>query len=104
MKEYVSITEEDLSVRLASAEKIANQEGIKLHKEKKIGYEYDHFSGEVKIVFVRQTEFSGGKLTHGMLVPLVKRLKKVDKKWHVGIMVYGTKNRKQNVKNEKQVS
>jgi hypothetical protein len=77
-----------------------NDEGLKLFEEHKIKYEFDHYCGEIRLMFVKQTDFSGGKLTHGHLVPLVGRLQEIDKKWHTGIMLYGA-NR---VKNETKIS
>ena len=82
---------------------MATEEGIKLYTEKKINYEFDHYSGEVKSVFVKQTVFDGGKLNHGLLIPFKERIiKEIDNKWCVGIMVYGAN--KQYVKNETKVS
>ena len=93
MQEYVSETEESLSEKIARAEKLIEEESNKLHEKEMIAYEFDHYSGEVRMVFVKQTTFLGGWLTHGMLMPLRQRVKEVDKKWHVGIMVYGGKRR-----------
>ena len=102
MDKYVSESEESLSDKLEKFEVIAADESAKLYIDKKIKYEFDHYSGEVRLVFVKQTGFEGGKLSHALLAPLKKRIREIDKKWYVGIMVYG-RNR-QNVKNEKQVS
>jgi len=99
-EKYVPETEESLNEKLVRAERITNEEGIKLHERDKIKYEFDHFSGEVKLVYVKQTSFTGGKLTHGMLQPLAKRLKQIERRWHVGIMLYGASR----VKNETKVS
>ena len=76
MKEgYVSETEESLNDKLVRAERITNEEGIKLYEKDRVKYEFDHFSGEVKLVYVKQTNFTGGKLTHGMLQPFSQETK-----------------------------
>ena len=102
MEKYVSESEESLNDKLKKVEVITAEESVKLYTDKKIKYEFDHYSGEVRLVFVKQTVFDGGKLNHGLLAPLKKRVKEVDNRWYVGIMVYG--RNMQNVKNEKQVS
>ena len=89
MEKYVPETVEEFNSKLARAERMVNDEGLKLYDTDQIKYEFDHFSGEVKLFFVKQTEFAGGKLTHRHLDPLVKRLKEINKRWYVGIMVYG---------------
>lgn len=67
-------------------EQIANEEGKKLYKENNIEYKFDHYDEEVKLVFVKQTNFAGGLLTHKMLAPLVERLQKINRRWYMGIM------------------
>jgi hypothetical protein len=86
---YVAETKESLKEKLTSAEKLINEESTKLYEKEKIRYEFDHYSGEIRLVFVKQTVFSGGILTHTMLQPMVKRLKEIDRKWQVGIMLRG---------------
>ena len=102
MQEYVSETAEEFNNKLVRAERITNDEGLKLYAAERVKYEFDHYAGEVRLVFVKQTEFAGGKLTRRMLGPLVERLREVDKKWYVGIMLYGAD--KHRVKNETKVS
>ena len=98
MEKYVTETEESLRDKLRRVERITNEEGIKLYEKDRIKYDFDHYSGEVKLVFVKQTSFSGGKLIHRMLDPLVKRLREIDRKWYVGIMVYGENRGKDETK------
>jgi len=93
LQKYVRETDEEATSKLVRTERIANDEGLKLYALEKIKYEFDHYSGEVRLVFVKQTDFTGGKLTHGHLQPLVERLKEVNKRWYVGIMVYGRNRR-----------
>ena len=89
MEKYVSETVEERTSKLVRAERITNDEGLKLFTEKQMKYEFDHYAGEVRLVFVKQTDFTGGRISHADLVPLVKRLRQVDRKWYVGIMLYG---------------
>ena len=87
---YVAETKESLNKKLASAEKLIDEESAKLYEKEKIRYQFDHYSGGIRLVFVKQTVFSGGKLTHAMLQPLIEKIKEIDRKWCVGIMLRGT--------------
>ena len=89
MEKYVPETAEEFNSKLARAERIVNDEGLKLYATDQIKYEFDSFSGEVRLFFVKQVDFTGGRLTHKHLVPLVKRLREINKKWYAGIMLYG---------------
>ena len=91
MKEYVRESEESFEEKIRKAKLLIAEESAKLYAEKDIKYEFDHYSGEVRLMFVKQTEFAGGKLDRAMLDPLVKRLKEIDKKWYVGVMLYGSR-------------
>ena len=93
MEKYVPETAEEFNSKIARAKRMISEESLKLYAVDQIKYEFDSFSGEVRLFFVKQTDFTGGKLTHGHLDPLVKRLKEINKRWHTGIMVYGASHR-----------
>ena len=100
MKEFVSETVSEASNKLMRAEHMINDEGSKLFDEHGIKYKFDHYCGEIRLMFVKQTDFSGGKLAHSHLSPLVERLREIDEKWSAGIMLYGARR----VKNETKIS
>ena len=89
MKEYTSESEESFEEKIRKAKLLIAEESAKLYVEKNIKYEFDHYNGEVRLVFITQTEFAGGKLDRTMLNSLVEKLKEIDNKWYVGIMLYG---------------
>ena len=96
-EKYVTETKESIVDKIERAKKIIKEESSKLYKKKNIKYEFDNYGSEVKIIFVKQTEFRGGSVTHKDLSPLGKRLKtEINKRWLAGIMLYGGTSRVQN--------
>lgn len=89
MKKYIPESAEVASKKLARAERIINEEGLKLFEEAQIKYKFDSYSGQLGLFFVKQVDFSGGRLKRDQLEPLIKRLRGIKKKWWVGIMLYG---------------
>jgi hypothetical protein len=89
VKKYIPESAESVSKKLTRAEQIINEEGLKLFEETQIKYKFDNYSGELKLFFVKQTDFSGGRLKRAQLEPLIEKLREINKRWWVGIMLYG---------------
>ena len=93
MKEYIPESIADAKKKLSRAEQIINEEGLKLYAKAQIKYRFDSYSGQLKLFFVKQTDFAGGRLKRSQLEPLTNRLREINKKWWVGIMLYGASKR-----------
>jgi len=79
-------------VELLKIEKICTQEAEKAQKEHDVMYSFDHVSTDIRVVFVKEKLESPNQVTHQMLEPLLARIKKINKKMYLGIIVHHDKS------------
>ena len=77
----------DLKVQISRAKKICKNESDKLYLEYDVDFSFDHFDGELRILYVRESNISNNPVTYEALEDLSEEIKtKVNKKWNIGII------------------
>ena len=77
----------DLKAQIERAKKICKNESDKLYLEYDVHFSFDHFDGEIRTLYVRESNISSNPVTYEILEDLSKEIKtKVNKKWNIGII------------------
>ena len=77
----------DLKAQIERAKKICKNESDKLYLEYDVDFSFDHFDGEVRTLYVRESNISNNPVIYELLEDLGKEIKtKVNKKWNIGII------------------
>ena len=77
----------NLKLLIERAKKICKNESDKLYLEYDIDFSFDHFDGEVRTLYVRESNASNNPVTYEILENLSEDIKtKVNKKWNIGII------------------
>ena len=74
---------------LKNVRKICKEECETLFLEKDIDVKYDHYSHEVKTIFLRENSETRVRVTHEAVKHIAKRIRKeVNPRWNLGLLVH----------------